>query len=73
MFRLSGEDGRLGQNKVAVVISPFGEELFYYLKIKKWNLILTKEIKYNKRKTSIIFRVKKENKHKRIVKKNAGC
>jgi hypothetical protein len=38
LFRLSGEDGRLGQSKSAVVISPFGEELFYYLKIKKVKL-----------------------------------
>jgi hypothetical protein len=38
MFRLSGEDERLGENKAAVVISPFGEELFYYLKIKKVKL-----------------------------------
>jgi hypothetical protein len=38
LFRLSGEDGRFWQSKAAVVISPFGEELFYYLKIKRVKL-----------------------------------
>jgi hypothetical protein len=38
LFRLYGEDGRSGQSKEVVVISPVGEGLVYYWKIKKVEL-----------------------------------
>jgi hypothetical protein len=71
MFRLSGEDERLGENKEAIVISPSGEELVYYSKIKKVKLDFNEGNPIKERQ--VLYLLLKENKHKRVVKMNAGC
>jgi hypothetical protein len=54
-----------------VDISPSGEELFYYSKMKKVKLDLSKGNPIKERQ--VLYLGLKEHKYKRVVKMNAGC
>ena len=74
-FRLYGEDGRLGQRQGSGCYFAIRRGIGLLFENKKVTFDFNKEIQKKEkiRKTSIVYLGLNENKHKLVVKMNAGC
>jgi hypothetical protein len=73
MFRLYGEDGRLGQKQGSNCYFAIRRGIGLLFENRKVTFDFNEGSKIKKTKSLVLYLGLKENKHKRVVKMNAGC